>query len=186
MADRRPRIFGIGLNKTATTSLHQGLTRLGFNSLHWGGPETRLLVEQALSEGKNLLDNLDPQIDAFSDILALSSNYRLLDEQYPGSRFILTVRPVDVWLQSRQRHVERNIRRKAAGEYDGNFLTADRPAWRAEWEAHVAAVREYFVGRDDFLEIDLTLGRQWAQLCPLLGVAVPDVVFPWENRDAAR
>ena len=40
----RPRIFGLGLNKTATTSLHRALELLGFRSLHWGGPTVRQTV----------------------------------------------------------------------------------------------------------------------------------------------
>ena len=44
-APDRPRVFGIGLNKTGTTSLHKALTILGYESLHWGGPAIRRLVE---------------------------------------------------------------------------------------------------------------------------------------------
>ena len=38
-----------------------------------------------------------------NDILALSESYALLDRQYPGSRFVLTVRDVDAWIDSRRR-----------------------------------------------------------------------------------
>ena len=38
----------------------------------------------------------------------------MLDRQYPGSKFILTVRDLDDWLDSRRRHVETNIERHAA------------------------------------------------------------------------
>jgi len=124
----RPRVFGIGLNKTGTSSFHAAMTLLGFESLHWGGPPIRHTVEASLASGRPLLSDLDPRYDAFSDILALSTNFALLDAQYPGSRFVLTVRPVDSWIDSRRRHVETNIRRKAAGEYDGTFLVVDEAA----------------------------------------------------------
>jgi Sulfotransferase domain len=35
--DHRPKVFGIGLNKSGTSSLHEALTLLGYNSLHHGG-----------------------------------------------------------------------------------------------------------------------------------------------------
>ncbi len=179
----RPRVFGIGLNKTGTTSLHEALSALGYESLHWGGPAVRKLVEVSLELGDPLLSRVDPHVDAFSDILALSQNYELLDAEYPGSRFILTVRPVDDWIESRRRHVESNIRRQAAGEYHGGFVTVDEPAWRQEWTSHVERVREYFAGRSDFLELDITDNASWEPLCDLLDRPSPRVAFPWINRN---
>jgi len=177
----RPRVFGIGLNKTGTSSLHEALTILGFESLHWGGPEIRDRVQAALDAEAPLLTNLDPRYDAFSDIELLSKNFTLLDRQYPGSWFVLTVRPIDAWLDSRRRHVENNLRRRERGEYDGNFVVIDEAEWRNECTSHVAQVREYFGARDDFLEIDLTAGAGWKPLCRLLDLPEPDVEFPWVN-----
>lgn len=177
----RPRIFGIGLNKTGSTSFHEAMTILGYESLHWGGHETYLSVVAAKDAGLPLLAHLDPRYDAFSDITILSRNYALLDEQYPGSRFVLTVRPVDDWIDSRRRHVENNQRNKAAGTYDGSFLVVDEDRWRREWSDHVSAVRAYFDGRDDFREIDITSGSGWRPFCTLLGVPEPEEPFPWRS-----
>jgi hypothetical protein len=137
-----------------------------------------------LSSGRPLLSGLDARYDAFSDILALSTNFALLDAQYPGGRFVLTVRPVDDWIDSRRRHVETNIRRKDAGEYAGTFLVVDEPGWRAEWEGHLRAVRRYFTGRPDYLELDLATTAGWGPLCSLLDVPVPSEPYPWANRDS--
>lgn len=180
----RPRIFGIGLNKTGTTSLHEALSTLGYDSLHWGGPAVRRIVETSLAIGEPLLSRLDPRFEAFSDIRALSTNFDLLDRQYPGSRFVLTVRPIEEWLESRRRHVESNVQRKAAGEYHGVFLTVEEHAWREEWEEHIERVRSYFTDRDDFLEVDVTARPGWEPICDLLGIPVPATPFPWTNRSA--
>ena len=99
----RPRLFGIGLNKTGTSSFHEAATILGLESLHWGGPPVRDKVQAALDAGAPLLTNIEPHYDAFSDILLLSRNFARLDEQYPGSRFVLTMRPLDAWIDSRRR-----------------------------------------------------------------------------------
>ena len=180
----RPRVFGIGLNKTGTSSFHRAMELLGLSSLHWGGPPVRQAVEAALAAGEPLLSPLDDGYDAFSDILPLARHVDLLDEQYPGSRFVLTVREVDAWVDSRRRHVERNVRLADEGTYAGRFLVVDEPAWRAEWDEHVERVRGHFAGRPGFLEVDITAGADWAPFCELLGLADPGVPFPWENRQA--
>ena len=184
--ETRPRVFCIGLNKTGTSSFHAAMEILGLKSLHWGGPAVRHTVEAALAEGHPLLSGLDPAIDAFSDVEPVTKNFDVLDEQYPRSRFVLTTRPVDEWIDSRRRHVERNVARRQAGEYKGNFLVADEGRWRGEWHCHVDRARRYFAGRAEFLEVDLTAGEGWAPLCKLLDLAEPSVPFPWANRDRAR
>lgn len=177
----RPRIFGIGLNKTGTISLHEALTTLGYRSLHWGGPEVRRVVEQALAEGRPLVDDF-PDHDAFSDIWCLSEHFALLDEQYPGSRFILTTRDLDAWLTSRERHVARNRQRRDEGTYTGTFLEVDREAWTAEYRSHHRAVAAYFAGRDDLLVMDITRGDGYEVLCPFLGHEVRPEPFPARHR----
>lgn len=181
----RARIFGIGLNKTGTSSLHEALEILGFDSLHWGGPAAADAVKRAIDEGAPLLSYLDPRHDAFSDIGVLSRRFRILDEQYPGSRFVLTVRPFDDWIDSRRRHVGRNVALAEQGRYTGDFLVVDEPKWTDEWDVHMRRVHEYFAGRDDFLEVDLTAAPEWGPLCSLLGVDPPTTAFPWSNRDQA-
>jgi Sulfotransferase domain len=182
----RPRVFCIGLNKTGTSSFHEAMEILGLRSLHWGGPPVRRAVELSLAEGRALLSRLDPAFDAFCDVEPLTKNFDVVDRQYPASRFVLTVRPVDEWIDSRRRHVDRNIVRRQAGEYHGNFLVVDEDGWRREWHGHVDRARHYFAGRPEFLEVDLTAAVGWEPLCKLLDLPEPPVPFPWANRDRAR
>jgi hypothetical protein len=182
----RPRVFGIGLNKTGTLSFHAAMETLGLVSLHWGGPDVRHTVEAALADGRPLLSGLDPAIDAFSDVQALSTHFDMLDEQYPGSRFVLTVRPIEAWIDSRRRHVERNVARQRVGEYKGTFLVIDEEGWRNQWHRHVDRVRRYFHVRREFLEVDLTAGTGWGPLCEFLGLPEPAEPFPWVNRNPAK
>jgi hypothetical protein len=182
------KIFCIGLSKTGTRSLHDALQLLGYTSMHWGGPELataaqrgpeiRAAVERAEQEGQPLLSYLD-DADAYSDILALSLRFTSLDQQYPGSRFILTTRPLRDWLESRRRHVEENVARRDRGESHGNLLVVDEDAWTSEWTEHETGVREYFASRADaLLVMDVAAGDGWDVLCPFLGVAAPDAPFP--------
>ncbi len=182
----RPRVFCIGLNKTGTSSFHAAMEVLGLNSLHWGGDEINQTVRAALDDGRPLLSGLDPAIDAFSDIGLLATHFRQLDEQYPGSRFVLTVRPLEEWIDSRRRHVERNIARHDAGEYDGSFLVVDENLWRHQWHRQVDGARRYFTGRPEFLQVDFTARPGWAPLCQLLELPEPIEPFPWANRDRVK
>lgn len=175
------KIFGIGLNKTGTTSLHGALQALGFQSLHWGGPEIKKLVEDAHEQSRPLVADL-PEYDAFSDIWALSRRFDVLDHQYPGSRFILTTRSLESWIDSRTRHVHRNQIARAEGRYFGGFLRVEPDLWRQQFVDHHAAVYNYFSGRADLLVMRITEGDGYDALCPFLGTVTPAAPFPALNR----
>ncbi len=177
----QPKIFCIGMNKTGTISLHEALETLGYRSLHWGGPEIAIQIMMCAEADKPLLSDIGDW-DAYSDIWVLSERFDVLDRQHPGSRFILTTRPREDWVESRRKHVLRNQERAARGEYTGNFLDIDPDAWRAEWDLHHQRVAAHFAGRDDLLTIDITAGDGWELLCPFLGHPIPDQPFPWRHR----
>jgi Sulfotransferase domain len=177
------KIFCIGLNKTGTVSLHEALVILGYRSLHWGGPETRRAVRRALEEGKPLLTYVSDEYDVFSDLEDVTYNFDLADRQYPASKFILTTRALDDWLESRRRHVEWNQQQRARGTYRGGWLEVDIEGWTADYREHDASVRSFFADRpNDLLVIDITAGDGWRSLCGFLGRPIPDVPFPWRNR----
>ncbi len=178
------KIFCIGLNKTGTISLDHALTTLGFSSLHWGGQASRHAVERAIREDKPLLEYLG-DYDAYSDIQRLSVNFDVLDQQYPGSKFILTTRDVEEWLDSRRRHVLRNRERKAQGEYDGTFLELEPDRWRAQFVDHHQRVADYFHDRDDLLVMRVTEGDGYDLLCPFLGVPTATEPFPWSHKNTS-
>jgi glycosyltransferase involved in cell wall biosynthesis len=181
----RPRVFGIGLNKTGTSSLHAAVSHLGFSSVHHGPPELRATIEENRDAGRPMLHQVDPTLDAFCDIEAISSGYHELDRDYPGSKFVLTVREPEPWIASRVRHVQRNRVLRERGGYRGDFLQIDVDGWLAERAAHYEAVLEHFAGRpDDLLVLDLCGGQGWERLAPFLGWGrLPERAFPWENRD---
>ena len=185
LSPSRPRIFGIGLNKTGTMSFDRAMTILGYESLHDGGPEVSHSVKEAIDDAKPLLSYLDPRLDAFSDIGLLSRRFGILDNQYPGSRFVLTTRHVDDWIDSPRRHVQLNLAARAAGKQHGTFLVIDEKKWAREWQHHTTRVRAYFQGRDNFLEIDLIKDPSWQPICNFLDVPEPAEPFPWINRNDA-
>ena len=179
-------MFTIGLGKTGTTSLHLAFHRLGLRSYHWGGRPAYHAVLRAQREGARLLHHVGESSDAYSDIETLSVRFDLADLQYPGSRFILTVRDVDGWVSSRRRHAERNLRNQRSGAYPGSNVSVDEEAWRMQWHTHIDRVSSWFHGRDDdLLVLDVCAGDGWERLAPFLGRPVPHSPFPRENVDGS-
>lgn len=170
-AGRKP-VFAIGMNKTATTSLHFALTSLGYKSCHFFSHEFSDTTAK-------LIDNKEPlTYEAYTDVESVVSKFRQLDEQYPDAAFILTTRDLDSWIASRSRHVQRNRMENAAGA--AHTWTDENPeAWKLEREEHHNAVLTYFKDRPHkLLQLDIVGGDSWEPLCEFLGCQVPEQVFP--------
>jgi hypothetical protein len=167
------KIFALGLSKTGTTSLHHAFRHLGLESIHFP-------TRPELFAGK--FDWMD-KYDAASDTPILPF-YPQFDAAYPGSKFILTVRNVDDWLQSMEkwwgRPYELNeytvqVRIAAFGVH-----TFHAGRLRYVYAKHVADIQEYFKNRPrDLLTMNICEGEGWEKLCPFLEKPVPAVPFPF-------
>jgi hypothetical protein len=176
-----PRIFGVGLSKTGTHSLNSGLERLGFPSIHYPDPGLMLAgrYEKALAGYAAATD------------ISVAAFYRELDEYYPGSKFILTLRDMPGWLESVGDH---RRRRDGAAEDAGDPKAAVRrivygsstftpEGFSAAYHRHLALVQAHFRDRPgDLLVMDICGGEGWERLCPFLGVRVPETAFPDLNK----
>lgn len=93
------KIFCIGSHKTATSSLGHALEMLGYSVKGSSGVQNQSID----AEVTKLIDKWVPKFDAFQDN-PWPIVYRELDQKYPGSKFILTIRDTDKWLSSAVRH----------------------------------------------------------------------------------
>ena len=180
------KVFGVGLSKTGTTSLHSALEQLGLRSLH--NPESMLSLD---GEELRFSTALAAQYDALSD-LPVAAFYRELDRSFPGSRFVLTTRAEEPWLASCANHFDPSafhpndvIRRLVERVYGSPVFEPD--AFRSALRRHHAEVREYFAGRpSDLLIVDVEETDKWTPLCRFLGLeAPPEASYPHENRASA-
>jgi hypothetical protein len=178
------KIFQIGFNKCATTSLSHLFEECSVPSLrsvHW---DSGHLARRILSNHRDGLPLLQGYEDAvfFSDMEAFYREdgrlrwvfipeilFRELDRQYPGSKFILNVRDVDAWIASRLRHstmfdeqgnrYEDESRRRMYFDQHMECFGLSREQvvqkWRDDFESHVAQVKEHFEGRGDLLVYDI-------------------------------
>lgn len=91
------KIFGLGLSKTGTASLHHAFKEMGFESKHF--PK----VPEIFTGDFRCLDNYEAACD-----ISIVPYYPQLDAAYPGAKFILNVRNVDDWLQSMEKWRDRD------------------------------------------------------------------------------
>jgi tetratricopeptide (TPR) repeat protein len=87
------KVFGIGLSRTATSSLNLALRKLGYDSIHWLNPNTQTVIS-----------NQDFVLfDGFTDI-PVSYQFEELYSAFPNSKFIYTSRSRDSWISSVSSH----------------------------------------------------------------------------------
>ncbi len=181
------KIFGLGLPKSGTSSLHSALTELGFRSNH--NPDDKV-TEQEIRDSNYKLSVLN-KYDALMDT-PIPALFAQLDNAWPDSKFILTVRPIDDWINS-VRHAGFNqpyARPKKGSTVDfyntllfgTNVFNEERFRW--VYETHHHTVQRYFSGvrENRLLILDLGKGDGWEKLCKFLEKPVPKNPFPRSNR----
>ncbi|WP_460272513.1 sulfotransferase [Celeribacter sp. ULVN23_4] len=116
---RRPKVFILGFNKTATTALHQWFKLSGYRSFHWGviakekvpGRYLANVVISNVTCGRPPLETLE-DFDCYSEFSNVRDDYFFeanyffdkLYEAYPDAYFILNTRSTESWIKSRVRH----------------------------------------------------------------------------------
>ena len=179
------RVFGIGMHKTGTTSLHTALEILGLDSAHWVGPwwARNIWTEMmAANRSKTVEEHY-----ALSD-LPMTLLYKQLDIAYPGSKFILTTRNEESWVESVRNHWAVNRERF---KWDEDCFTNrchvllygrknfDAEVMLARFRQHNAEVLEYFKNRpDDLVVMDMDAGAGWPELCGFLRARIPEAPYP--------
>ena len=183
------KLVCVGWNKTGTTSMGCAFRELGFN--HWGycHPELKKLAKGDLES----IFRRARKHQSFDD-WPWHFLYKELDAEFPGSKFVHTVRDPDEWLVSYRKWREANHK----GIEGHNMVGAQRAAYGKPYlemtdgellscyERRLAEVRLYFAMRPkDYLEIDIKdfSSHGWDKLCSFLELDKPDSPFPHNNHN---
>ena len=161
-------IYCLGLSRTGTTSFSNFLAQYGLNVIHYPTP-----MQLMGGAGHGAAD------------IPVIPVYKELDKLYPGSRFVYLTR--EHWSEA----VEPYFLRKTGRNYNaattslreqvyGSVLW-DRQKYGDAYKRHDEDVREYFLGRDDFLEMDLVGGAPPQRLIDFLGLPDWGLDFPHSN-----
>jgi hypothetical protein len=189
------KVFGIGLARTGSHSLTEALHILGVNTIHY--PNDRPTLETLLCGDVRF--SLLKYYDGITDITC-AQYYEDLDQRWPGSKFVLTIRDEDSWVHSCRKHwagvsnfrydeneehkvfmeIQRFLRAAVYGCYEFN-----EERFRRVYRRHVQNVTSYFAGREsDLLVLNIVAGEGYERLAHFLGVPVPEQPFPHDRAPA--
>jgi hypothetical protein len=192
------KVFGVGLGRTGTASLSMALNLLGIKTIHFLDYKLHL-TDYKVNVNGFWGDRLYDKLSQFQGIAnGTGLPFRELDQTFPGSKFILTVREKNAWigskrqyakfesenwqrLDSESKNAKRFIRENVYGTFD-----FDETSWFDAYEQHVKNVLNYFNNRlGDLFMMDIPGGDGWEKLCPFLGLRLPSEPFPHTNSSQA-
>lgn len=162
------KIFGIGLTRTGTTSLTEALKMLGYSAVHC--PMSYEEIDQH---------------DASTDT-AVAARFEFLDLLYPNSKFILTTRDLDSWIESaaslHRSESDPIWKLETRAKLWRSFLF-DREKFIEGYNKHHSKVLSYFKNREnDLLVLDLKATEKFEKICNFLGKTIIDCSYPHLNK----
>jgi len=181
------KIFGIGLNRTGTTTLAYALKILGYKV----APYNQEIIKAYLNQDWYLIKRWIDSFDAFQD-WPWPLMYKTLDKKYPKSKFILTKRSnVDKWYKSQIYHTLKNNKKFNTtfftnkivyGYFYPGFHEVNHKKFYLEYNNKV---KKYFKNRkEDFIELCWEKNSNWDNLCKFLNKQIPNVVFPHKRKSS--
>jgi hypothetical protein len=185
----RPKVFGLGLSKTGTSSLQVAFKRLGY---HHHGYDPDLLEAWRAGDADRFFTVTD-RYESFEDWPYPLAYGELMDRYGTDARYVLTLRASPaVWLESYIAHADRSgpanarYRRLATGFEHPRGHEAEHLAL---YDSHARAVREAAARRGldaCFAELCWERGDGWPELVRLLGRRAPPTPFPHANQRPDR
>jgi len=185
----RPKVFGIGFQKTGTSSLGLAFEELGYRTAsYW---QFRDFANDAGVTREKLWTRMREVMGASFDAgkdTPFPIFYRELDVEYPGSKFILVIRETEKWFQSALDDFGSHPNEIHRLIYGVPAPAGRRDVWVARYERHNREVQEYFAGRPaDLLTLHLDEGEVgWAPICRFLNAETPDKPWPHANTKASK
>ena len=174
------KVFGIGFHKTGTTSLNSSLSHLGYHLTGPNGVSDPNIANNVYKMCYELAEQYDAFVDNPWPII-----FKDMDEKYPDSKFILTLRPVDEWYEGIIKHFQEAktpMREWIYGTGLGSPV-GNKQVYIDRYLKHYDEVREHFAGRDDaLLEFNLVGGDGWQKLCTFLDKDEVSNDFPHLNK----
>lgn len=186
------KIFCIGSNKTGTSSLGEALAVLGLSVCPWSimfSDDSKYFSEQLQGKFESLFQ-LIPKYDCFRDRPWNHGNfYQILNDKFPDSKFILTIRCENNWIESNRRF-SKKIKLKEQWFYRlisqltygiDDFLS-DENLMKKKYNERNQEIIKCFENTNKLLVIDFEKDQGWNDLCTFLDREKPRIPFPHINR----
>ena len=166
------KVIGIGLPKTATSSLKDSLNVNGVPTIHFGDPECDEIREKMYNGiyKFEVLDKYRGITNAFEMI------FPQIDKVYPNSKFIYTIRDKEEWLISADKHLKRYPSKPKHHLITFGTFKFNKDRFSFVYDMHADMVRNYFsYKKNDLLIIDITKDINYVyKVCEFLNISVID------------
>lgn len=181
------KVFGIGFQKTGTTTLGRIFDALGYRTVSYHqfrdmADRDDLTFEQVEARALTLMADYDAAKDSPWPIL-----YQSLDRAFPGSKFIHVVRDPEAWIKSAVKDFGSHPNAIRQVIYGSPYPKGHESEWLERYERHNREVREYFASRpDDLLSLPLE-EVSYEKVCyflgePLVGEGAPVANTRWKKK----
>jgi hypothetical protein len=203
----KPKIFGVGANKTGTTSLAYAMIELGFAVGNQRTGEN--LVDDWAKRDFRRIIKYCKTAQFFQDApFSYDFTYIALDYVFKESKFILTVRDTPeqwynslirfhgtIWGKNGRVPTKENLM-EATYIYKGRpwhtnrlkYTTPEDDPYNKDlmikgYETHNEEIKNYFRHRpDDLLVLNVSDENAYEDLCKFLNVKKKRDTFPWKNK----
>lgn len=176
------KVIGVGMHKTGTKSLADALRALDYRVTGPFGVDDRNIARNAPRKALEILRHHDAAQDNPWPFL-----YREIDRAHPGSKFILTYRDPEAWIDSVVRHFGGKSTPMREWIYGVGDPRGNERRYVEVYNRHNEEVLDYFTGRSDaFMVMNIGEGEGWAELCSFLGTDQPARPFPHANSHRQR
>ena len=187
------KVFCVGLSKTGTTTMKACFEQLGLDPVASPSSRDRNIPSFGRDIRRGHYERVlqyAQQFTSFEDRpWNIGDMYRVLNEAFPKSKTILTVRDPESWWRSVEHwltnvHPQRTktyLQHLGVTEFSKDAFVASYLDYNERVIRYFRAVREQ-EGREKLLIMNLEQGDAWEKLCAFLHKPVPDVPFPHRNK----
>jgi len=200
------KVFCIGQNKTGTTTIEHALKEFGYNLGDQKDGEK--LFENWIKRDFNSIINFTKKSNAFQDIpFSLPYTYQVLDQYYPNSKFILTLRDSDnqwynsitqfhkkLWSKNEYlpsledlKNADYNYEgfaydylREVYGVDDNDLYNEEKlKYWYNQYNNDII---RYFKNSNKLLVVNVAINKDYDRLCNFLNKQKLRNGFEWKNK----
>ena len=158
------KIFGIGIGRTATSSLSYALMQLGFKT--WHAP-ARL--------NRDNIQNYVNKFDALTDLWSVTSmDYKEIYNLYPNAVYILTIRDTESWFKSTKYYKKLGRVARFIPGYE-EMQKKIKLLSKKYYENYNKKVLEFFKDKPDkLLVMNIAKGDGWDKLSKFFKINTPE------------
>ena len=175
-------IFCVGFHKTGSRTLGRALETLGYKVHYQTGVHDPDIAEKV----QEMIDDLPEGFDAFIGN-PWSVMWQRLYHNNPKSKFILSERATETWIESVTRYFGTKTTPMRKWIYGFGSPIGNEEVYQATYEKHNREIKGFFKDRDrQFLVLNFERGDGWRELCKFLNQPIPSEPFPHLNASPVK